>query len=135
MKQPDPKAEILARRAELVAGLRTILPERAVIEDKISLKPYETDGLAAYRQTPLAVVLPETEAEVATVHEILCGAWRAGDPARRRHVVVRRRAAARRCGGRGHDAHEPHSRNQLRRPLRRGAARRDQYRHHQRGRR
>jgi glycolate oxidase len=67
MKQPDPKAEILARRAELVAGLRTILPERAVIEDKISLKPYETDGLAAYRQTPLAVVLPETEAEVATV--------------------------------------------------------------------
>jgi glycolate oxidase len=67
MRQPDPKAEILARRAELVAGLRHILPARAVIEDKISLKPYETDGLSAYRQTPLAVVLPETEAQVAAV--------------------------------------------------------------------
>jgi glycolate oxidase len=73
MRQPDPKAEILARRAELVAGLRHILPERAVIEDKISLKPYETDGLSAYRQTPLAVVLPETEAEVAAVMKF-CGA-------------------------------------------------------------
>ena len=67
MRQPDPKAEILARRAELVAGLRHILPERAVIQDKISLKPYETDGLSAYRQTPLAVVLPETEAQVVAV--------------------------------------------------------------------
>jgi glycolate oxidase len=73
MRQPDPKAEILACRAELVAGLRHILPERAVIEDKISLKPYETDGLSAYRQTPLVVVLPETEAEVAAVMKF-CGA-------------------------------------------------------------
>src|ERR1700735_5074563 len=67
MKQPEPKAEILARRAELVAGLQAILPERAVIQDKISIKPYETDGLSAYRQTPLAVVLPETEAQVVAV--------------------------------------------------------------------
>ena len=73
MRQPDPKAEILSRRAELVAGLRQILPERAVIQDKISLKPYETDGLSAYRQTPLAVVLPETEAQVVAVMKF-CGA-------------------------------------------------------------
>ncbi len=67
MKQPDPKPEILARRAEILAGLRAILPERAVIGDAISLKPYETDGLSAYTQTPLAVVLPETEAQVCAV--------------------------------------------------------------------
>jgi glycolate oxidase len=67
MKQPDPKAEILAQRADLVVGLQRILPERAVIQDKISLKPYETDGLSAYRQTPLVVVLPETEAQVVAV--------------------------------------------------------------------
>ncbi len=67
MRQPDPKAEILAHRAELVAGLLHILPARAVIQDKISIKPYETDGLSAYRQTPLVVVLPETEAQVVAI--------------------------------------------------------------------
>jgi glycolate oxidase len=54
----------MARRAEIIAGLQRILPERAVIGDAISLKPYETDGLTAYREAPLAVVLPESEAQV-----------------------------------------------------------------------
>src|SRR5580698_3375444 len=67
MRQPEPKPGVLARRAAIIAGLRRILPERAVIGDEISLKPYETDGLTAYRQAPLAVVLPETEAQVATI--------------------------------------------------------------------
>jgi glycolate oxidase len=64
MKQPAPKPEILSRRAEIVAGLRAILPADAVIADDISLKPYETDGLSAYRQVPLAVVLPADEGQV-----------------------------------------------------------------------
>jgi glycolate oxidase len=67
MEQPLPKAEIMGRRAEILAGLRGILPGEAVIGDAISLKPYETDGLTAYRQVPLAVVLPATEAEVVAV--------------------------------------------------------------------
>ncbi len=67
MRQPDPKLDVLARRNEIIAGLRRILPERAVIGDSISLKPYETDGLTAYRQAPLAVVLPEDEAQVIAV--------------------------------------------------------------------
>ncbi|HUW79910.1 MAG TPA: FAD-binding protein, partial [Acidocella sp.] len=67
MRQPDPKLDVLARRNEIIAGLRQILPERAVIGDSISLKPYETDGLTAYRQAPLAVVLPEDEAQVIAV--------------------------------------------------------------------
>ncbi len=64
MRQPEPKPGIMARRAEIIAGLQRILPERAVIGDAISLKPYETDGLTAYREAPLAVVLPESEAQV-----------------------------------------------------------------------
>ena len=32
-----------------------------------SLKPYECDGLTAYRERPLAVALPEDEAQVAAV--------------------------------------------------------------------
>ncbi|MDE2006146.1 MAG: FAD-binding protein, partial [Rhodospirillales bacterium] len=39
----------------------------------IELKPYETDGLSAYRQPPLAVVLPETTEQVAAVMRFLHG--------------------------------------------------------------
>ncbi len=38
-----------------------------VISEPIRLKPYETDGLPAFRQLPLAVVLPETTEQVAAV--------------------------------------------------------------------
>ena len=64
---PAPKPGILARREEIVAALRDILPGDGVIADALRLKPYETDGLAAYRQIPLAVVLPRTTGEVAAV--------------------------------------------------------------------
>jgi glycolate oxidase len=67
MQQPEPKADVLRRRGEIVAGLRALLPAEAVISEPISLKPYETDGLTAYRQVPLAVVLPSDERQVAAV--------------------------------------------------------------------
>ncbi len=66
-EQLSPKPGILAKRDEIIAGLRGILPSRAIIADAISLKPYETDGLSAYRQPPLAVVLPEHESHVVAV--------------------------------------------------------------------
>ncbi len=65
--QPKPKADILARRAEILAGLHAIVPGSGVIGEPLRLKPYETDGLAAYRQPPLAVVLPETTEQVAAI--------------------------------------------------------------------
>ncbi len=64
---PEPKADIIARRDEIVAGLRELLPATGVIAEALRLKPYETDGLSAYRQVPLAVVLPETTEQVAAV--------------------------------------------------------------------
>ncbi|MDE8347080.1 MAG: FAD-linked oxidase C-terminal domain-containing protein [Acidocella sp.] len=67
MRQPDPKPDILARADAIIAGLLSFLPARAVIGETISLKPYETDGLTAYRQAPLAVVLPESEADVIAI--------------------------------------------------------------------
>jgi glycolate oxidase len=67
MRQPDPKPAVLARRNEILTGLQAILPARAIIGDPVALKPYETDGLSAYRQMPLAVVLPENEAEVVAI--------------------------------------------------------------------
>ena len=65
--QPEPKQDVMARRDSIVAGLRKLVPETGVIGDPIRLKPYETDGLSAYRQVPLAVVLPETTEQVAAV--------------------------------------------------------------------
>jgi len=64
---PEPKADVIARRDEIVAGLRELLPASGVIAEALRLKPYETDGLSAYRQVPLAVVLPETTEQVAAV--------------------------------------------------------------------
>lgn len=62
---PAPKPEILARRESILADLRRILPGDGVIGEAVRLKPYETDGLSAYRQMPLAVALPRTTEEVA----------------------------------------------------------------------
>lgn len=64
---PKPKADVLARRDAVHQGLRAIMRDRGVITDPTKLKPYETDGLSAYRQMPLAVVLPETTEDVAAI--------------------------------------------------------------------
>jgi hypothetical protein len=54
-----------ARQAQVVAALSTLLPPHALLWHSEDTTPYECDGLTAYRQMPLAVVLPETEAQVA----------------------------------------------------------------------
>ncbi|MGC9268814.1 FAD-linked oxidase C-terminal domain-containing protein [Acidiphilium sp.] len=64
---PKPKTDVLARRDAVHAGLCAIMQGRGVITDPTKLKPYETDGLSAYRQMPLAVVLPESTEQVAAV--------------------------------------------------------------------
>ena len=56
--------------AELVASLRTFLPQEAVLYETEDLRPYECDGLSAYRQTPLIVALPRTEEEVVQILRI-----------------------------------------------------------------
>ncbi|HEX3575873.1 MAG TPA: FAD-binding protein, partial [Rhodopila sp.] len=67
ISQPAPKPDVMARRDSIVAGLRTLLPASGLIAEPLRLKPYETDGLSAYRQVPLAVALPETTEQVAAV--------------------------------------------------------------------
>ncbi|SCY56894.1 glycolate oxidase [Nitrosospira sp. Nl5] len=55
---------------ELVTKLRTFLPTEAVLHETEDLRPYECDGLSAYRQTPMIVALPQTENEVAEILRI-----------------------------------------------------------------
>ena len=52
---------------ELVSNLRNFLPSESVLYETEDLKPYECDGLSAYRQTPMIVVMPETEEEVIKI--------------------------------------------------------------------
>ena len=51
----------------MAAQLRRSLPEHAVLVEREALRPYECDGLSAYRETPLIATLPATEEEVAAV--------------------------------------------------------------------
>jgi glycolate oxidase len=67
LSMPTPDAGVLERRDEIVAALRAIVPGEGVIDHEESLRPYESDGLTAYRQPPMVVVLPETTAQVAAV--------------------------------------------------------------------
>jgi glycolate oxidase len=67
MKMPDPDQAVLARRAEIIAAMRAIVPEQSVIADEKELAVYESDGLTAYHQLPMIVVLPEDTAQVSAV--------------------------------------------------------------------
>jgi glycolate oxidase len=67
MKMPAPDAALIARKAEIVRALQRIVPGEGVVADPAGLVPFESDGLSAYRQTPIAVVLPETTQQVSQV--------------------------------------------------------------------
>src|SRR5512138_953006 len=64
---PAPDQAVLARRDKIVAALRAMVPGEGVIAGEREMRPYETDGLTAYRQLPMVVVLPETTQQVAEV--------------------------------------------------------------------
>jgi glycolate oxidase len=66
MLMPEPDAQVIARRAEIAAALRGIVPD-GVIDDRATLTAYDGDALTAYRQRPLVCVLPKTAAEVAAI--------------------------------------------------------------------
>jgi glycolate oxidase len=64
---PQPDGAVLARRAEIVAALRRLLPGERIIDSEDGRRPFERDGLSAYRQMPMVVVLPSTVEQVAKV--------------------------------------------------------------------
>lgn len=67
MKMPEPEAAIIARRAAIIDELRRIVPATSVIAEEEGLRAYECDGLTAYRQLPLIVVLPETTDQISQI--------------------------------------------------------------------
>jgi glycolate oxidase len=64
---PKPDKDILLRRPDIIAGLARLVPGEALIVTEDERRAFETDGLTAYRQMPLAVVLPSSTAEVSAI--------------------------------------------------------------------
>src|SRR5487761_2786176 len=60
------------RRTAAVKALRAILPAEAVLHRQEDTKPYECDGLSAYRELPMVVALPQNEDEVSCVLRACC---------------------------------------------------------------
>src|ERR1700678_2317669 len=67
MQMPETNAGLIARRGDIVAALRRIVPGEGVIHAPSELRAYECDALTAYTTQPLAVVLPQTVAQVAAI--------------------------------------------------------------------
>ena len=67
MKMPAPDPALIARKAEIVRALSQIVPGEGVVSEPSGLVPFESDGLSAYRQAPIAVVLPDTTNQVARI--------------------------------------------------------------------
>ena len=67
LTMPVPDEDTIQRRSAIAAALRRIVPGEGVIEAPVEMRAFETDGLTAYRQMPLVVVLPETTAQVSAV--------------------------------------------------------------------
>ncbi|RDU95011.1 FAD-linked oxidase C-terminal domain-containing protein [Trinickia dinghuensis] len=66
-----PAAEMRAeRQREVVQALMATLPTHCLLYRDEDTAPYECDGMSVYRQLPLAVALPETEAQVQRVLQI-----------------------------------------------------------------
>jgi glycolate oxidase len=57
-------------REQLILGLQAILPTESVLYGDEDLRPYECDGLSAYKQLPRVVVLPHTEAQIIQVLQL-----------------------------------------------------------------
>ena len=56
-----------ARQAAVARALRAFLPARAVLWQEEDTRPYECDGLTAYRNLPMVVALPETPEQVQRI--------------------------------------------------------------------
>ena len=67
MKMPEADAGVLARRDAIVRDLRRLVPGEGVIAEEAGRRVYESDGLTAYRQLPMVVVLPEDTEQVSRV--------------------------------------------------------------------
>ncbi|CAN7710236.1 FAD-linked oxidase C-terminal domain-containing protein [Neorhizobium tomejilense] len=84
------RTAVLNNRQSILSDLRSLVPLTSLVHEARELVPFETDAFVSYKRVPLAVVLPETTAQVAAV---LSFCHRRGIP------VIPRGAGTSLCGG------------------------------------
>ena len=64
---PRVDRQTLKNKDKIISDISNFTNIQNILSENEELKPYETDGLAAYKQTPMLVVLPETTEEVSKI--------------------------------------------------------------------
>jgi len=67
LKMPKIDRQIIKNRDNIIKDICNFTKRENVLAEKEELKPYETDALTAYKQTPMLVVLPESTQEVSKI--------------------------------------------------------------------
>ena len=67
MEMPGPDPEIIGRRENIIKALQAFIPANSIIAEEEGLRPFECDGLTAYRELPLIVVLPENADQISRI--------------------------------------------------------------------
>ena len=67
LQMPKVEQSILSMKDKIVSDFENILDSKNILFDDDEIRPYETDALAAYKQKPLIVVLPETVEQVGKI--------------------------------------------------------------------
>ena len=64
---PKIDQSIIERKKNIFSKLKKLTAPENFLSHESEIKPYETDALAAYKQTPLGVILPESTEEVSNI--------------------------------------------------------------------
>ena len=67
LQMPKVEKSIISNKDKIVSDIGKIVKKDNILFHDDEIKPYETDALAAYKQAPLVVVLPETIEEVSSI--------------------------------------------------------------------
>ena len=67
LQMPKVDSSILSKKDKILSDIEKIIDPKNVLSHTDEIRPYETDALAAYKQAPLLVVLPETVKEVSEI--------------------------------------------------------------------
>ena len=58
---PKVDKKLLSRKDIIITNLRKIIKKENVLDHEDQIRPFETDGLSAYKQKPFAVVFPKIQ--------------------------------------------------------------------------
>ncbi len=69
-----PETNLNSDQDAFIKQLEDVLPTGGLLREAAELRPYECDGLSAYRQTPWLVAMPETIGQIQNVVKLCKGA-------------------------------------------------------------